>query len=53
MKENSVRENRLGTAVALVTAPCVAVVVETQLLGVLDPKDSMTHLSAGENAYEL
>ena len=40
MKENCMRKNRAGTAVALAAAsllPCVAVAVEAQALGVIDP----------------
>ena len=55
MKENCVRKNRVGTAVALAAAsllPCVAVAVEAQSLGVLDPEDATTYLSAGAQIFK-
>ena len=55
MKENNARKNRFGTAVALAAAsllPCAAVAVEAQSLGVLDPEDATTYLSAGMQIFK-
>ena len=55
MKENCVRKNRVGTAVALAAAsllPCVAVAVEAQALGVIDPEDATRYLSVGAQIFK-
>ena len=55
MKENCMRKNRVGTAVVLAAVslmPCVVVAVEAQSLGVIDPEDATTYLSAGAQIFK-